>query len=48
MALIKDSYEPTSGDAVSSLWNDVQSHGQTCGILILFLASILHMRKNDD
>lgn len=48
MTLIKESYEPSPSDPVSELWNELTLHGVNCGIFILFVASILNMRRHDD
>jgi hypothetical protein len=48
MALIRDNYEPLPSDAPSALWSELGPHGHTCGALMLFLASILLIRRSDD
>lgn len=48
LSLIKDNYEPAPNDSVSSLWHELTHHGHTCGAFILFVASILNMRRNDE
>lgn len=48
MSMIKDNYEPLPNDSVSSLWQELTLHGQTSGVLILLVAGILNMRKNDE
>ena len=46
--MIKDSYEPHPSDSVSGLWNELATHGHTCGVFILYVATILNMRRSDD
>lgn len=46
--MIKDNYDPSPNDSVSSLWQELSQNGQTSGVLIIFVASILNMRKNDE
>jgi hypothetical protein len=48
MSFIKETYEPAPHDTVSDLWNELSSHGHSVGAFILFLASVLNMRRPDD
>ena len=47
-AFIKDTYEPTSTDVVTELWNELVANGQTVGIFIIFASVILNMKKSDE
>lgn len=46
--MIKDSYEPFPEDSVTGLWSELTCNGHTCGVFIVFVSSILHIRRSDD